>query len=116
VLFPAEHYEGLRSGAITVAFRSWKRPTVVAGGTLQSPGGLLGIDEVTVIDTSEVTDADARAAGSMSADGVLRWSVTLRSIVGSTASASIASVTILASPCAPMKTSTRQSEPGSTPG
>ena len=73
MLFPAEHYDGLRTGAITVAFRSWKRPTVVAGGTLQSPGGLLGIDEVTVIDRSEVSEADARAAGSASAAEVLAW-------------------------------------------
>ena len=73
MLFPAEHYDGLRTGAITVAFRSWKRPTVAAGGTLQSPGGLLGIDEVTPIEPDEVTDDDARAAGLGSAADVLAW-------------------------------------------
>ena len=73
MLFPAEHYDGLRTGAITVAFRSWKRPTVAAGGTLQSPGGLLGIDEVTPIDPDEVTDDDALAAGLGSAADVFAW-------------------------------------------
>ncbi len=73
MLFPAEHYEGLRDGTITVAFRSWKRPTVVAGGTLQSPGGLLGIDEVTPIVPGDVTEADARAAGMVSIEEVFAW-------------------------------------------
>jgi Winged helix-turn-helix DNA-binding len=73
VLFPAEHYDGLRTGAITVAFRSWKRPTVIAGGTLKSPGGLLGIDEVVVISRDDVTDADARSAGLASAAEVFTW-------------------------------------------
>jgi hypothetical protein len=73
MLFPAEHYDGLRTGAITVAFRSWKRPTVAAGGTLQSPGGLLGIDEVTPIDPDDVTDSDAKAAGMGSVADVFAW-------------------------------------------
>lgn len=73
MLFPSEHYDGLRTGAITVAFRSWKRPTVAAGGTLQSPGGLLGIDEVTTITRDGITDADARAAGMGSAAEVVDW-------------------------------------------
>lgn len=73
MLFPSAHYDGLRTGAITAAFRSWKRPTVAAGGRLQSPGGLLGIDEVTVITPDEITDADARAAGMASAAAVVEW-------------------------------------------
>jgi len=43
MLFPAEP-DG--AGAITVAARSWNRPTVLPAGTLKSPGGLLRIDEV----------------------------------------------------------------------
>ena len=73
MLFPAEHYDGLRTGAITVAFRSWKRPTVVAGGTLKSPGGLLGIDAVTPIERDDVTEADATAAGMGSVAEVFDW-------------------------------------------
>jgi hypothetical protein len=73
MLFPAEHYDGLRTGTITVAFRSWKRPTVVAGGTLKSPGGLLAIDEVAAIDRHDVSETDARAAGMGSVAEVFAW-------------------------------------------
>jgi hypothetical protein len=63
VLFEKRVWDGLRSGAITVALRRWKRPTVKAGGTLQSPGGLLAIDAVEPIDPHEVTARDAEATG-----------------------------------------------------
>ena len=63
MLFSRDLWPGLGDGSVTVAFRRWKRPTVRAGGTLQSPAGLLSIDEVQPIDESAVTDDDARAAG-----------------------------------------------------
>jgi hypothetical protein len=63
VLFDHRFWPGLADGSVTVAFRRWKRPSVKAGGTLQSPGGLLSIDEVDAIDASEITAADARRAG-----------------------------------------------------
>jgi hypothetical protein len=63
MLFKQRFWAGLSDGTITVAFRRWKRPSVKEGGTLQSPGGLLAIDEVARIEPDEVTDRDARAAG-----------------------------------------------------
>jgi hypothetical protein len=63
VLFKERFRPGLRDGSVTVAYRRWKRPSVRAGGTLQSPGGLLAIDSVEVIDNSEIDDEAARAAG-----------------------------------------------------
>lgn len=63
MLFKQRFWPGLADGTITVAFRRWKRPTVKAGGTLQAPGGLLGIDEVAVTDPRDITDDDARGAG-----------------------------------------------------
>jgi hypothetical protein len=63
VLFKARFWPGLADGTITVAFRRWQRPTVKASGTLQSPGGMLAIDEVARIDLSELSDDDAWAAG-----------------------------------------------------
>lgn len=63
MLFAGRFWAGLADGSITVAFRRWKRPTVKTGGTLQSPAGLLGIDAVDMIDESEITEADLRAAG-----------------------------------------------------
>ena len=55
--------EGIRAGRIRLAFRSWKRPTVRAGGTLTTAVGVLQIEAVDAVDPAAVTDADARAAG-----------------------------------------------------
>ena len=71
MLFPSRLWPGISDGSVTVAFRRWKRPTVKQGGTLTSPAGLLGIDEVAVVDPAEITDVDARAAGSSDVAAVL---------------------------------------------
>jgi hypothetical protein len=71
MLFPQRLWAGLHDGTVTVAFRRWKRPTVKEGGTLQSPGGVLGIDELAPIEPDDVTDNDARAAGYGSRDEAL---------------------------------------------
>lgn len=63
VQFPSRFWPGLADGTVTVALRRWKRPSVKAAGTLQTPAGVLGIDEVTAVEPDEVTDEDARAAG-----------------------------------------------------
>jgi hypothetical protein len=70
-LFRRDSWAGLADGTVTVAYRRWKRPTVRAGGTLQTPGGLLAIDAVDLIDADDVTDADARAAGYANGKAVL---------------------------------------------
>jgi hypothetical protein len=71
VLFKADVWDGLADGSVTVAFRRWKRPTVKAGGTLQSPGGLLAIDAVEPVEEGSIGPRDARAAGFADADAVL---------------------------------------------
>jgi hypothetical protein len=63
VLFKQRFWAGLQDGSVTVAFRRWKRPTVRAGGTLQSPGGLLAIDSVEIVGVDAIDDDDAAAAG-----------------------------------------------------
>jgi hypothetical protein len=63
VLFKERFWAGLRDGSLTVAYRRWKRPSVKAGGTLVSPGGLLAIDSVEVIDDVQIDDEAAREAG-----------------------------------------------------
>ena len=63
MLFPSSAWPGIADGTVTVAFRRWTRPSVKAGGTLQSRAGLLAIDAVDVVDEGDVTDEDARAAG-----------------------------------------------------
>lgn len=71
MLFPARLWPGLADGTVTVAFRRWRRPTVKRSGTLQSPAGVLGIDEVVRLSPEEVTDEDARAAGHRDRDDAL---------------------------------------------
>jgi hypothetical protein len=71
VLFNRQIWAGLADGTVTVAFRRWKRPSVKAGGTLQSPAGLLAIDEIAPITPEDVNDSDAHAAGYVSRDDLL---------------------------------------------
>jgi hypothetical protein len=80
VLFKERFWAGLRDGSLTVAYRRWQRPSVKAGGTLVSPGGLLAIDSVEAIDDAQIDDVAAREAGygsrkelfdSIRADGLL---------------------------------------------
>ena len=63
VVFKERFWPGLRDGSITVAFRRWRRPSVRAGGTLQSPGGVLAIDTVEVVEEAAIDDDAARSAG-----------------------------------------------------
>ena len=63
MLFPQRLWAGIEGGSVTVAFRRWKRASVKVGGTLQSPGGLLSIDEITAIEPDDISDDDAVRAG-----------------------------------------------------
>ena len=74
MLFRKAHWDGLADGSITVAFRYQKKPTVKAGGTLQSKAGLLGIDSVTAISPSAIDPDSARRAGYPSAAAAVRES------------------------------------------
>lgn len=71
MLFPSDLWPAVAEGTVTVAFRRWRRPSVRAGGTLQSPAGLLAIDAVDAITEADVRDDDARAAGHADAAAVL---------------------------------------------
>ena len=55
-----------------MAFRRQKRATVKAGGTLNSPGGLLSIDAVESISENQITDEDARASGCVDRNEILK--------------------------------------------
>ena len=72
MLFSSDLHERIRNGEVTVAFRNWKRPTVSAGGTLRTPVGVLRIEEIVPIAASEITEADAVAAGFDTVPDVLR--------------------------------------------
>jgi len=63
MLFRQRFLDGIREGAITLAFRRWRRPSVRAGGTLLTAAGQLAIVSVEEVAMTAISDADARRAG-----------------------------------------------------
>ena len=63
--------EGILDGTITVKFRRWKRPLVLAGRQYRTTAGLLVVDAADVVDPAKIRLADARRAGYKSAAAVL---------------------------------------------
>jgi hypothetical protein len=63
MLLKQEILNGIAEGDITEVYRNWKRPTVKAGGTLNTSVGQLSILTVEPIPQSKVTSADAKRAG-----------------------------------------------------
>ena len=69
MLLTSVELDGIRDGRITMAFRSWTRPTVKTGGRLRTAIGELEIVRVEPCELESLTVRDAKAAGygSMSA-------------------------------------------------
>jgi hypothetical protein len=63
MLFKKAILDQIARGEVTLAFRRWRRPTVVAGGTLLTEAGLLDIRRVDEVTPETVTEAEARMAG-----------------------------------------------------
>lgn len=60
-------WEGIADGSITVAFRRWRRPTVVAGRPYRTGGGRIEVTSVHAVDPASISDLDAARAGHDSA-------------------------------------------------
>jgi len=77
MILTARELDGIAAGAITCAFRRWRRPSVKTGGTLLTAIGRLEIREVAAVETDAITDAEARRAGHASRaallDALARW-------------------------------------------
>ncbi|TGG95063.1 hypothetical protein E4656_01135 [Natronospirillum operosum] len=71
MLFRKEFLEGIRTGAVTLAFRRWRRPSVRSGGTLLTPVGQLHIVSVEPVALNRISAADARRAGYESREKLL---------------------------------------------
>jgi hypothetical protein len=71
MLFRQRFLDGLRSGSITLAFRRWTRPTVKAGGSLQTGVGLLRIGAVDIVPIGAISETEARRAGYADRDALL---------------------------------------------
>jgi len=63
VLLRKDTLEGIARGEIDVAFRWWTKPTVKAGGFLQTAVGRLAIVSLEPIRVADVTVVDAKRAG-----------------------------------------------------
>jgi len=72
MLFQQQFLDGIRTGAVTLAFRRWRRPTVRAGGTLLTPVGQLSIVSVELVSLSQITASDARRAGYESKEAAVK--------------------------------------------
>lgn len=71
MLFRKPFLDGIRTGAVTLAFRRWRRPTVRTGGTLLTPVGQLAIASVDPVAVDSISAADARRAGYESREALL---------------------------------------------
>lgn len=71
VRFTKPFWAGIGDGSITVAFRGWHRPTVVAGRTYRTGGGRIEVVSVDRIEPAELSGADAIRAGYGSVDEAL---------------------------------------------
>ena len=68
VLFPNYVLAGIVAGEIDLAFRRWKRPMHVVGGSQRTSVGVIGFDAVDEIDVDQISEADAVRAGTDLAD------------------------------------------------
>jgi len=71
MLFKAKTLTGIAEGTVELAFRRWKRPTVVSGGSLVTSVGVLEIVSVTPIAVGSISAADAERAGYQSRQALL---------------------------------------------
>ncbi|MEM9133845.1 MAG: hypothetical protein AAF962_14045 [Actinomycetota bacterium] len=66
--FTKPFWPGIADGSITLAFRPWKRPTVVEGRPYRTGGGRVEVLSVVVVDPDEITADEAVRAGHVDAE------------------------------------------------
>src|SRR5664279_3146496 len=71
MLFERRLREGIQDGSITVAFRRWRRPHVVAGHRYRTGTDLVLVESVDIVDPRELGPEQAAAAGYSSIDRLL---------------------------------------------
>jgi hypothetical protein len=63
VLLVAADAEGVAAGRITLAYRRWARPRMLAGRVYRTTGGRVRVVSVREVDPESISARDARAAG-----------------------------------------------------
>lgn len=71
MLFERRLREGIANGTVTAALRRWRRPQVVAGRQYRTGDGLVEMSTVEPVSPSDLTEADARAAGFLNVTALL---------------------------------------------
>ena len=71
MLFEKRFWPLLTDGSITVTFRRWRRCQAVAGRRYRTPGGIIEVERVDVVEASTIDDRDAQRSGYSSASGVV---------------------------------------------
>jgi hypothetical protein len=70
VLFQQRFWAGIADGSITLTFRRWKRPQVVADRPYRTPAGRIHVISIEEIEPSTITTRDARRAGFTDVDAL----------------------------------------------
>ena len=70
MLVPARVGPAIADGSVSVLFRRWRRPQVVAGRVYRTAAGRLLVERVDVVAADRITAADAKRAGCRSAEDV----------------------------------------------
>src|SRR5262245_48673268 len=63
MLIQLRYADAIARGEVTITFRRWKRPQVVAGNTYRTGAGRIVVDSIDIVDPQRITAADARRAG-----------------------------------------------------
>jgi hypothetical protein len=63
MIFSLDQLQGIKSGTITLAFRKWKKASVKKGSVLTTAICRIGIDDVSIVEESDITNKDAIKAG-----------------------------------------------------
>lgn len=71
MLFQKRFWAGIVDGSITLTFRRWDRPRVIAGRPYRTGGGRVEVLSVSEVEADEITDSDAERSGHESADALV---------------------------------------------
>lgn len=69
--FERRYAAGIADGSITLTFRRWKTPQVIAGNTYRTAAGRLVVDSVIIGQPAAIGDGEARKAGYSSASELI---------------------------------------------
>lgn len=72
MLFRKRFWAGIQDGSVTLAFRQWKRSSVVPGRSRRTPVGIVDVISVREVDAADISDAEAARAGYETADELRR--------------------------------------------